>query len=91
MPRPLPERAQGGGLHIGKVRDRILTEETITELVTLVAEEIDNLAGEINGSLKAIEAELRDVEGRLENLYQASGPWRPNSCPPRCCRPASCP
>ena len=58
-------------LVIEKVRERILTEETITELVTLVAEEIDNLAGEVNGRLKAIDAELADVESRLENLYQA--------------------
>ena len=56
---------------IEKVRERILTEETITELVTLVAEEIDALAGEVNGRLKVIGAELADVEGRLENLYQA--------------------
>ena len=58
-------------LVIEKVRERILTEETITELVTLVAEEIDNLAGEVNGRLTAITAELSDVETRLENLYQA--------------------
>ena len=57
-------------LIIEKVRERILTEETITELVTLVAEEIDNLAGEVNGRLTAIDSELADVEGRLENLYQ---------------------
>ena len=56
---------------IGKIRERILTEETITELVTLVAEEIDVVAGEIDGKLKAIGAEIADVEGRLENLYQA--------------------
>ena len=54
-----------------KVRERILTEETITELVTLVAEEIDNLAGEMNGRLTAINAELSDVETRLEKLYEA--------------------
>ena len=58
-------------LVIEKVRERILTEETITELVTLVAEEIDNLAGEVNGRLTAITSELSDVETRLENLYQA--------------------
>ncbi len=58
-------------LVIGKVRERILTEETITELVTLVAEEIDNLAGEVNDRLTAINSELSDVETRLENLYQA--------------------
>ncbi|MYC31272.1 MAG: recombinase family protein, partial [Chloroflexi bacterium] len=58
-------------LVIEKVRERILTEKTITELVTLVAEEIDNLAGEVNGRLTAINSELSDVETRLENLYQA--------------------
>ena len=58
-------------LVIEKVRERILTEETITELVTLVAEEIDNIAGEVNGRLTAINSELSEVEGRLENLYQA--------------------
>ena len=58
-------------LVIEKVRERILTEETITELVTLVAEEIDDLAGEVNGRLTAINSELSDVETRLENLYQA--------------------
>ena len=58
-------------LVIEKVRERILTEETITELVTLVAEEIDNLAGAVNGRLTAISAELADVDARLENLYQA--------------------
>ena len=58
-------------LVIEKVRERILTEETITQLVTLVAEEIDNLAGEVNGRLTAINSELSDVDARLENLYQA--------------------
>ena len=53
------------------IRERILSEETITELVNLVAEEIDALAGEIDGRPKAIEAELGDVESRPENLYQA--------------------
>ena len=56
---------------IEKVRERILTEETITELVTLVAEEIDNIAGEVNGRLTGINSELSDVDARLENLYQA--------------------
>ena len=55
-----------GDYIIGKARERILTE-----LVTLVAEEIDALAGEVNGRLKAIEANLADVEDRLESLYQA--------------------
>ena len=57
-------------LVVEKIRGRILTEETITELVALVAEEIDNIAGEMSGRLTDISSELSDVETRLENLYQ---------------------
>ena len=56
---------------VEKIRERILTEETIVELVTLVAEEIDAMAGELSGWLEVIEAELRDVRKRLERLYEA--------------------
>ncbi len=56
---------------VGKIRERILTDETITELVTLVAEEVDAMAGEIGDRVKAIEAELADVDGRLRRLYEA--------------------
>ena len=56
---------------VEKIRERILTEETIVELVTLVAEEIDAMAGELSGRLEVIEAELRDVRKRLERLYEA--------------------
>ena len=52
---------------VEKIRERILTEETIVELVTLVAEEIDALAGR----LEVIDAELGDVQSRLERLYEA--------------------
>ena len=75
-------------LAIEKVRERIITEETITELATLVAEEIDALAGEVNGRLTAINSELSDVDTRLENFYQA---LEPGSCPPKFCRPVSWP
>ena len=56
---------------VQKIKERILTDETITELVTLVAEEVDAMAGEFAGRLKSIEAELADVESRLERLYDA--------------------
>ena len=56
---------------VEKIRERILTEETIVELVTLVAEEIDAMAGELSGRLEVIEAELSDVGKRLERLYEA--------------------
>ena len=50
---------------------RILIDEVITELVTLVAEEIDAMAGELNHDLEVIESELDDVESRLGRLYEA--------------------
>ena len=56
---------------VQKIKERILTDETITELVTLVAEEVDAMAGEFAGRLKVIEAELADVVSRLERLYEA--------------------
>ena len=59
------------GFIVEKIKERILTNETITELVTLVAEEVDALAGQLGGELKAIEAELEDVQSRLLRLYEA--------------------
>ena len=56
---------------VEKIRERILTEETIVELVTLVAEEVDAIAGELAGRVKVVEAELEDVRRRLERLYEA--------------------
>ena len=56
---------------VEKIRERILTEETIVALVQLVAEEIDAMAGELSGRLEVVEAELGDVRKRLEKLYEA--------------------
>ena len=56
---------------VEKIRERILNEETIVALVTLVAEEIDAMAGELAGRLGVIEAELSDVRKRIEKLYEA--------------------
>ena len=41
------------------------------ELVTLVAEEIDAMAGELSGRLEVVDAELGDVQSRLQRLYEA--------------------
>ena len=56
---------------VDTIRGRILNDQTITELVVLVAEEIDALAGELGGQLHAVEAELADVRSRLDRLYEA--------------------
>ena len=39
--------------------------------MTLVAEEVDEAAGELGGKLKAVEGELEDVRKRLSRLYEA--------------------
>ncbi len=56
---------------VERILGRILTDETITELIVLVSEEIDAWAGELGGQLTAIEAELAGVRSRLERLYEA--------------------
>ena len=73
---------------VEKIRERILTEETIVALVTMVAEEIDAIAGEMSGRLEVIEAELSDVRKRLEKLYEAIEASELTLV--RSCRPASC-
>ncbi len=56
---------------VEKIRERILTHETIVELITLAAEEIDALSGELAGKVKVIEGQLDDVRKRLGRLYDA--------------------
>ena len=53
------------------IRGRILNDQTITELVVQVAEEIDGLSGEFSGQLQAVQVELADVRNRLDRLYEA--------------------
>ena len=79
----------GCAFGILKIRERILNEETIVALVTLVAEEIDAMAGELSGRLEVVEAELSDVRKRLEKLYEAIETSELTLG--RSCRPASCP
>ena len=54
--------SNGRYLNAAKVEDLVI--EKVTELEALAAEEIDNLAGEVNGRLTAINNELSDVETR---------------------------
>ena len=54
---------------IGKIRENILTESNIRELVKLVDEEMDGNAREQRQRLEAAESELADVRRRLDRLY----------------------
>ena len=54
---------------VGKIRENILTESNIRDLVRLVDEEMDGVAKEQRQRLETIESELVDVKRRLERLY----------------------
>ncbi len=56
---------------VGNIMGRILNEATITELVQMVAEEVDGMAEERAADLAIVESDLADVHRRLEKLYDA--------------------
>ena len=54
---------------MGKIRENVLTESNIRELVRLVDEEMDGIAREQRQRLETAEAELADAKRRQERLY----------------------
>ncbi len=58
-------------LVIDQVRSKVLTNENLEELVTLVNEELQSASCGLKDRLDAIDTELRDVRARLSRLYDA--------------------
>ena len=56
-------------LVVGKIRENVLTESSIRDLVKLVDEEMDGVAKEQRQRLETVESELVDVKRRLDRLY----------------------
>ena len=56
-------------LVVSKIRSNILTAGNIRDLVKVVDDQMDGVAGEQRKRLKTIESELSDVRGRLDRLY----------------------
>ena len=56
---------------VEKIRERILNEETIVELVAMVAEEIDAVAGEMAGRLEVLSPRILSLRHREEQLEAA--------------------
>ena len=56
---------------VEKIRSSILTDGSITELVKVVDEQMDGIAGEQRKRLKTIEDELDDVKRRLKIIWDA--------------------
>ena len=55
---------------IGQMRDHILTESNIRDLVRLLDEEMDGVAREQREKLESIEAELEEVRRKLDRVWQ---------------------
>ena len=58
-------------LIIEQIRDHILTESNIRELVRLVDEEMDGVAREQRANFETIEAELGELRRRMDRLWHA--------------------
>ena len=58
-------------LIVGTIRENILTESNIRDLVKIVDEEMDGVAREQRKRLKVIEDELEDVKKRLGRIWHA--------------------
>ena len=58
-------------LVIGQIKQKVLTQECLEELVKLVNEELDSAHGSLKDKFDAIDAELNDVKARLSKLYDA--------------------
>ena len=59
------------GLIVSNIRENILTESNIRDLVKIVDEEMDGVAREQRKRLKIIEDELEDVKKRLGIIWNA--------------------
>ena len=56
-------------LVVGQIRENVLTESNIRDLVRLVDEEMDGVAHEQRQRLETVESELAEVRRRLDRLY----------------------
>ena len=55
---------------VGEIRENVLTESNIRDLVKLLDEEMDGVAAEQRQKLESIEDELEDVKRRLGRIWQ---------------------
>jgi site-specific DNA recombinase len=70
---------------IDRIKDYILTDNNLRELMSLINEEIDTLANNESNKLAMIDQQLKDVDSRLERLYDAleAGKLELNDLSPR--------
>ncbi len=59
------------GFIIDKIKQNILTDENLAELVELTNDEIRNLSDTVEQKIEVFRGQLKDVDTRLERLYDA--------------------
>ena len=59
------------GMIVDQIRENILTESNIRDLVRLVGEEMDGVAHEQRERLETVEAELAEVRRKMDRLWHA--------------------
>jgi len=70
-PSPLLPTDKVEGLVVDRIKDYILTEENLEELVRLTNEELFQTSSEDRERLGILESQIADVESRLGKLYNA--------------------
>lgn len=56
---------------IDKIRGYILTDENLADLIQMTNEEIEALSQEESAHIKVLNSRIKDVDSRLEHLYNA--------------------
>jgi len=59
------------GLVVEEIKQRVLTQENLHQLATMVNEEMDSCTSEYKKQLDAIDFEFQEVSRRLGKLYDA--------------------
>ena len=59
-----------------KIRQLVLRKEHIKELVSLTNEELKSSLGQVKERTRGLDAQLKDLEQRLERLYEVLEAWK---------------
>lgn len=63
--------ATSEGRRLDRIKGCILTDENLTELIKMTNEEIQALSEEESEPVKVLDSQIKDVDARLQRLYDA--------------------
>ena len=84
-PSPILPKDKIEGVVVDRIKDYILTEENLEELVRLTNEELAQTSSADRERLRIVEGQIADVESRLGKLYDAleTGKFKSGELAPR--------